>query len=236
MILPEQTRTRVVREAGRQQARRSKARGAGSVATATRQRPVNQVNAGIFGGIRDALVGGAVGLVTGGPAGAIAGAGAGFARGFAEDAPQKSTPTSLVGTDCPSGFRRNSLGQCVQLVPEPGFGPFLERALPFGGTGMTEGGGTAVRGSFGLPAIEPQLLSTVKHRCPTGFVLGKDNLCYPRAVLGRRSNFRKWKGAKRPPVSAADARALAKIDRIRDKVKELGKRADLSVKAKSSRR
>lgn len=103
-------------------------------------------------------------------------------------------------------------------------------AFPGGDPFTTPAGQQAVQGSFGMPAITPTIERRVHRTCPTGMVLGRDNLCYPRAVLSRRSKFRKWKGEKRPPISAADVKALRKVDRIRKKVRDLGKKADLKVK------
>jgi len=102
-------------------------------------------------------------------------------------------------------------------------------AFPGGSPFSTPAGGRTVEGSFGLPAVTPVQENHTRLNCPEGMVLGKDDLCYPRQILGRRNRFRKWRQPPRPPVSAADAKALRKVDKIRGKVRDLGKKADLKV-------
>lgn len=119
---------------------------------------------------------------------------------------------------CPAGsFRVN--GVCVA----PG------DMFPGGDPGMFPAGGGTVQGGFGMPAVTPSMEQRTVHKCPSGFVLGKDNLCYPKQILSRRSRYRKWKGDKRPPVTAADAAAIRRADRVKDRVKQLGKDVGLRV-------
>jgi hypothetical protein len=228
---------RQAREQGKAVAEATKARGGTSTATGTRARaaavqPQDVVSAGILKDLGKIGLGAVTGLVTGGPAGAVVGAGAAASALLAGQG--SGSVSSLTGT-CPSGFELRQ-GVCVQVERAPGIGGFFERLVPGGSTGMQMAGGTAVQGSFGLPAIEPRVLSTIKMRCPRGLVLGTDNLCYPKAILSRRSRWRKWKLPQRPPVTAAQARALNQIDSIRNSVKELGKKADLTVSSRTSSR
>jgi len=60
-------------------------------------------------------------------------------------------------------------------------------------------------------------------RCARGMVLGMDNLCYPKAVLPRRSKFRKWRGQARPAVSAADVKAIRTAAAAKGRVLALAK-------------
>lgn len=119
---------------------------------------------------------------------------------------------------CPSGTFKVG-DRCVA----PGDAP------PGGDPFTFPAGMQAVAGSFGMPAVTPRIEQRTHRTCPKGMVLGDDDLCYPRAILSRRSKFRKWRQPPRPPVSAADAKALRKVDRIRDKLRDLGKKADLKV-------
>lgn len=108
--------------------------------------------------------------------------------------------------------------------------------FPGGDPGMFEAGGQAVVGAFGLPALSPTIVGSVAgrngvsaiRRCPRGTVLGFDNFCYPKAVLPRRSRFRKHKGDRRPPMTGADAAALRRIGTLQKRVKELAKDAGIS--------
>ena len=108
--------------------------------------------------------------------------------------------------------------------------------LPGGAPFTTTAGGVAVVGAFGMPAIQPDVEQRLVHRCPPGMVLGKfDNLCYPKVVLPRRSKFRKWKGDRRPIMSAADGSTIRKAAAIKERVLKTAKEAGLHA-AKSAPR
>lgn len=183
------------------------------------------------------LAGGAIGGAVGGPGGAAIGAGLGGAVGGAieggEEEPaagrtappggngngeagRRFVPTGGGGFEpCPPGtFRIPGTGRCIS----PGDAP------PGGDPLMFQAGEQAVQGAFGLPAITPTREQRVHRTCPTGMVLGKDNLCYPRQILSRRSKFRKWRASPRPKVSHADWKAIRKAERIKDKLKDLTKK------------
>ena len=66
----------------------------------------------------------------------------------------------------------------------------------------------AVSGAFGMPAIVPQQEMIPKLLCPSGMVLGQDNLCYPRAILRRSSRFRKHRPGVRPILSGGERNAI----------------------------
>jgi hypothetical protein len=101
--------------------------------------------------------------------------------------------------------------------------------VPVSGT-MVGGNGKAVVGAFGLPALQPAGIARTVLKCARGMVLGKDNLCYPKAILGRRSTWRKWRQPPRPPVSSGDVAAIRRAERARNRVLELGKDVGLSLK------
>lgn len=115
--------------------------------------------------------------------------------------------------DCPAGKIR-VLGTCVS----PG------DAFPGGAPFVTGAGGRAVQGAFGLPAITPLEERRVHRTCPSGMVLGKDNLCYPKAVLSRRSRFRKWRQGMKPLLTGGDRKAIRKAERVANKLKNEQKR------------
>jgi len=102
---------------------------------------------------------------------------------------------------CPPGFKVDpSTGRCLA----EGIGGTIARFLPGGETGMLPtapgpGTGMTTMGSFGVPAIQPTQMMTQRLDCPPGFLLGMDNLCYAKGTLPRQ--FRKWKPARKPPIS-----------------------------------
>lgn len=218
------TTTRAQRRISHAQAHAAKAGGAGSSATAPRE----MVSRGILSRIGSA----AVGFVTGGVPGAIAGAvtdplGKGGGAGTpSRPAPPTSSTYNMPGASalaargpCPSGHIQVS-GRCINpLALPPGGKPAV---VPSSGTDVSGYmAGRAVMGGFGLPAMEPRVETRIHRECGPGMVLGKDDLCYPKAILSRRSRFRKWRQPPRPPVTSADVKAIRRAARARDRVSDL---------------
>ena len=142
--------------------------------------------------------------------------------------PGSRPPASRGLTSCPQGYR-NEGGQCV----ETGWRGVAERVLPGGQSGtMVDEYGEAVLGSFGIPALVPAQVGQIHGnpilRCPPGAVLGKDNLCYQKSSIPKA--FRKWKPAAKPPMTAADARALRRIGTLQNRVKRLASSAGMTAK------
>lgn len=230
MIVTRRTGLTQTRQESKLQAQTLKLAGAGAVGTGTRP---SSFGSATFGG----QIGGAIGEQIGG----TTGEGIGTALGtFLEDllrkkagggtgTPSSGGQTNLTGTvaPCPEGTRRVGT-KCVDLLALPPGGK--PGVIPAPGTAVGAPGGTAVMGAFGLPAMSPRIETRVHRSCGPGMVLGKDNLCYPKRVLPRRSNMRKWKGDRRPPVTAADARAIRRAERARGRVKDLAKDVGFSVK------
>ena len=145
-----------------------------------------------------------------------------------------TSSSSPVAADpkCPEGtFRVPGSDVCVNP------GHFLPGGQPL----TMSAGGVAVTGSFGIPALTPHIVGEIMdkdgkisliRRCNRGSVLGLDDLCYAKQILPRRNKFRKHRGAKRPPMTAADATALGRIGTLREKVKTLAKDANMSCKLK----
>jgi len=135
---------------------------------------------------------------------------------------QQKRPPVALPTFAPPG--------AVPLSFGPGAGaPAAQVAIPRTAAAAAGPQGEAVLGAFDLPAIVPLALQSVTLDCPPGMVLGKDNLCYPRQVLGRNNQFRKWRSAPRPSISRRDERCLAAVDAVQKKLKTLGKKAGLKV-------
>jgi hypothetical protein len=109
-------------------------------------------------------------------------------------------------------------------------------AFPGGDPFITGAGGQTTMGGFGLPAVTPTEFQRRHLHCPRGMVLGRDELCYPKGLLPRRSNYRKWKGAKRPPISAKQASMIRGAKSAQDKIKELAQDAGFKVSKKGSSR
>lgn len=109
-------------------------------------------------------------------------------------------------------------------------------AFPGGDPFITGAGGNAVQGGFGLPAITPTVEQRTHRTCPDGMVLGKDNLCYPKAVLSRRSRFRKWRQPRRPLFTAGDMNAIRRAERLKKKAKGIAKDLGFSVRKRGRSR
>lgn len=199
-----------------------KASGGGSRATGTRESIIGDIGAivgGAIGGETGERIGrglGELGNQAFGPGDRPTTGGSGFASGG-------GTPTGCPGRLIKVG------SQCIDpLALPPGGKPAI---VPTSGT-MVGGGGQAVMGGFGLPAMAPQAETRIVRRCGPGMVLGKDNLCYPKQILSRRSRFRKWRAAPRPPVTSADVAAIRRAARAKERVKGLAKDVGFSCKKK----
>lgn len=136
---------------------------------------------------------------------------------------------------CPTGFKLKS-GKCVR----EGVVGTIERILPGGDTGtLADRTGESTVGAFGLPALFPAQVGTITRndggvspilRCRPGFVLGTDDLCYPKAILSGRSKFRKHKRSVRPPITRADMAAINRAAAAQERVKDLASKVGFSVK------
>jgi len=127
-----------------------------------------------------------------------------------------TTPLVADSDPCPPG-KVSFRNKCVDFsAAAPGGDPFL-----------TEAGGQAVAGGFGLPAYTPLIEQTTVRRCGPRMVLGFDNLCYPKAVLPPRSQFRKWKRPPRTTLSRRDEAAIRRAAGAKDRVLSLAKEAGL---------
>jgi len=112
------------------------------------------------------------------------------------------------GGPCPGLMVRGPGGICIDLTPDKTTP--AERSISQG---------QAVAGAFGMPAMVPQALQTVRMSCPEGMVLGRDDLCYPKQVLRRDSKFRKWRPGMRPILTGGERRGIAKAKRSINKAR-----------------
>lgn len=209
--------------ASRANAHALKVGGGGSVATGPRQSKI-----GDLGGIVGRQIGGETGEAIGRIGGEI------LRDIFGNDRPTAPISNDLAapgGTNpCPGRMVRVR-GSCVDLTAlPPGGDPAI---VPVPGTTVGGPGGSTTMGAFGLPAVVPAAETRIVRKCPRGMVLGMDDLCYPKAVLPRRSRNRKWRGDPKPPVTAADAKAIRRADRVRETVLDLAK--DVGLHASKSK-
>jgi hypothetical protein len=228
-VSPNQLGVSSTRRVSTVNAHRFKISGGGSSATEPRQSAVGDLGA---------AAGGAIGDHFGGSTGREIGEAFGTFVGGLLDRPSKrsgggtsSQTFAPAGTDpCPG--RLIKIGEsCVDPMALPlGGAPAV---VPTTGT-QVGGGGQAVMGAFGIPAMAPRMETRIVRECGPGMVLGRDNLCYPKSVLPKRSKYRKWRGEPKPPISAADMRAIRAAARAQDRVKQLAK--DVGLKPHTRKR
>lgn len=127
-------------------------------------------------------------------------------------------PPLTAPPSCPPG-KVLVAGRCVDPTA----------ALPGGQPFISPGPSQAVQGAFGLPALVPSYEERIHRDCPAGMVLGKDDLCYPKAVIGRRSKFRKWRQPRKPLFTAGDLNAIRRANRLQDRARRIGKDLGLKV-------
>jgi len=159
---------------------------------------------------------------------------------FAASAPAANVgavrPSSITsGGPCPGPFNVRGPGDtCIDLTALPPGG----RPLITGRTGVT---GQVVAGGFGLPAMAPEIEQRITRSCGPRMVLGIDDLCYPKAILPPRSQFRKWRRAPKPVISRRDEVAIRRAASAKERVLTLAKDVGLhasktkpATKSKSS--
>jgi len=137
----------------------------------------------------------------------------GGGRGFAPGLPPN-------GMSCGPGFLKMPNGDCVALPPTTGI------------TTPAEGQFQAVPGAFGMPAMAPKHELRSRFICPTGMVLGTDDLCYPKQVLRRDSKWRKWRPGMRPVLTGGERRGIARARRSVERAKEATASLGVTVRKK----
>jgi len=189
------------------------------------------------------VIGAVGGFLGGGVGGAV--------KGFVEGGRSNNPPPSRTGTPgarqfdlsattsgrpTAGGCARGEIkigGRCFDPPFAAGAGVGLRSLIPSAGgddgTVVLERGGAAVVGAFGMPARVPMTVERMVRLCGRGMVLGTDDLCYPKAVLQKRSRHRKWRAPIAPVMTGADKKIIRRAESLRDEVKELNKAVGLRV-------
>lgn len=125
-------------------------------------------------------------------------------------------PTTTSQEQCPGlmSVRDPITGNCINLdALPPGGAPAVTG--PVQQAPSANGYGPAVVGLYGvgrIPRVEIQSVS----RCPPGFALGKDGVCYEG--LHRNSPRRKWKMGMKPLMTGGDRAAIRKAAAVAGKL------------------
>jgi hypothetical protein len=124
------------------------------------------------------------------------------------------TTSTGAGGSCPGLFSvRLPDGRCVDLsaLPPggdpaitPGVDPRVETGFSFGAPAF----GAPVLGLYGAGVL-PEVEEVMTRRCPAGWKLGKDNVCYES--LSRTQ--RKWDPGMKPLLSGGERAAIARAAR-----------------------
>lgn len=165
---------------------------------------------GLLGG----LLGAVGGFITGGPVGAVAGAIGGYSSGGAPPPPPPPPPPQTGGSVWAN--LANRIPGIVSSQPSVCQPPLVmdvdgQCRAPGSPADVSVGGGMrgiVVEGVYG-PALTPETENTVVRRCPPGFHLGHDDLCYEKLYKGER----KWPAPRKPLLSGGDLNAIAKARR-----------------------
>lgn len=147
------------------------------------------------------------GLVGAGPLGAVGGF-------LSPDLPSIITPQrSITGRGCAEGFQMNAAGGCDRV----GVVGAIQRFLPGGSTGTavaTSGAGPGM-----LPIRAPFREQRLTLSCGPGWVLGMDELCYPKQMLPNK--WRKWPKGTKPFLTGGEVRVLRRAKSLEKRFKRL---------------
>lgn len=187
----------------------------------------------IFKGVGKVATGAVGGLVSGGPLGLVTGAVHGAESAFAGDPAPAPAIHAFPSTppDTSGGFSGIKLGP-LELGTH-----FPATPAPTGTQPVhTNGGGTLpIIGRIGFKPRTIGILNSNKEhprphpikRCPRGYVLAVDKLCYPRRMVARQ--WRKWPPRRKPPISRREYRAILDAAAGRKKAEKVAKKAGLHV-------
>ncbi len=120
--------------------------------------------------------------------------------------------TSGFGVGCLPGFARDATGRCVTVFSPTAFVPGGDPL--FSPPRVADGFGGAVMGRYGV-ALQPEVVSSVRRRCPRGAVLGNDGLCYDS--LPKKD--RMWIPARRPLLTGGDLNAISRAAKAARRMK-----------------
>lgn len=124
-------------------------------------------------------------------------------------------PGSLTGqpSGCPPGtIRIPGTLQCVS----PG------DMWPGGAPGVVPTSPAPMTAPGMLGAVQPQATQQRRLRCPRGYVLGADELCYHRSAISNKQ--RKWPKGRKPLLTGGDLNAISRAARAAGRMKTQQKR------------
>lgn len=97
-----------------------------------------------------------------------------------------------------------------------GFPPWCFDPFPGGdvsGAGLVMTKGEPIKGRYG-EGLVPQSVSRRRLKCPPGYVLGKDEVCYK----GLKNSERKWPKGRKPLLTGGELNAISTADRAAGRV------------------
>jgi hypothetical protein len=68
-----------------------------------------------------------------------------------------------------------------------------------------------------MGGVSPYVETTQRSSCPTGYVLGRDGLCYDKRVIPNK--LRKYPRGRRPLLTGGEMKVLSKAKTLENKVK-----------------
>lgn len=120
-----------------------------------------------------------------------------------------SSSSSSSSQACPSGYRWDG-SRCVTT----GVGAYLP-----GDVGAPDTGWTAVNGWYGV-GRSPLPVQRIVRACPSGWVLGKDGVCYESLPRTKRAH----NPGARPLLTGGDMNALRKAASLQKKITKINRR------------
>lgn len=127
---------------------------------------------------------------------------------------------------CPGVFSVRIGGRCVNLGDLPPGGDPAVTGQVMGDGSAFEGFGPPVAGWYGI-GITPRVESVTVSRCPPGFAIGKDGVCYE----GLARSKRRWDPGMKPLLTGGDRAAIAKAARAARRLDAAKKGLRRSAKA-----
>lgn len=127
-----------------------------------------------------------------------------------------SPGTGGVGTKPTGG------GGPTVYEPKPGTSPHVTTPAEYGMTGTWETGIDDRGNLYAQPTVEHRVHKT----CPPGTVLDRNGFCYRKGTPGL---VRKWKPARKPYISAHEAKVLTKYASVKERAKKHAQNAGLYV-------
>jgi hypothetical protein len=113
----------------------------------------------------------------------------------------------LVSNQCPPGYVRDANGGCRIS----GMGSYLP-----GDIGAPDFVWTPVNGRYGA-GVQPFAVDQPRLKCPPGYKLGKDEVCYECLAKTER----KWNPGTKPFMTGGDLNAVARVRRLKKRGRKM---------------